>query len=74
VGGATPGPGNIELTRDAYTADENGGLLFITMMRTNGSLGEATVTIAPQTLSPGPGAAVEGTNGDFTFSVRSASW
>ncbi len=65
IGGSTPGPGNIELTRDSYTADENGESVFITMIRTNGLLGEGSVVISPRTLSPGPGAAVAGV--DFSF-------
>jgi uncharacterized repeat protein (TIGR01451 family)/uncharacterized delta-60 repeat protein len=65
IGGSTPGPGNIELDRDAYTANENGGLYFVRMLRNNGLLGPAQVTVTPNTLPPGPGAAVN--NVDFTF-------
>src|SRR5207244_215243 len=65
IGGSTPGPGNIQLTENSYSADENGGLYFVTMERVNGHLGEAGVTVSPRTLAPGPGAAVAGV--DFTF-------
>jgi uncharacterized delta-60 repeat protein/uncharacterized repeat protein (TIGR01451 family) len=60
IGGSTPGPGNIELAYQNYSADQNGGPYFVSMMRTNGSLGPAGVTIAPRSLPPGPGAAVQG--------------
>ncbi len=65
IGGATPGPGNVLLDRDAYTVDENAGQLFIRMIRTNGSLGDLTVNVSANTLPQGPGAA---TTNDFNLS------
>lgn len=68
IGGFTPGPGNIELVTDNYTADENGDTLFVTMSRNNGSLGPASVTVSPVTLPAGPGAAMQGV--DFNFDAN----
>jgi uncharacterized delta-60 repeat protein/uncharacterized repeat protein (TIGR01451 family) len=65
VGGSTPGPGNIQLTQNSYTADENGGKYFVTMMRTNGHLGEASVDISPKDYDPGAGNAVNGVDYNF---------
>ena len=65
IGGQTTGPGNIEFDRTAYNADENGLTSYVTLVRTNGSLGVAAVTVEPVTLPSGPGAAVLGS--DFTF-------
>jgi uncharacterized delta-60 repeat protein/uncharacterized repeat protein (TIGR01451 family) len=67
IGGSTPGPGNIELAYDSYTADQNGQSLFITMNRINGSLGQAAVSIRPDPLPSGPGAAVDGQ--DYSFNL-----
>jgi uncharacterized repeat protein (TIGR01451 family)/uncharacterized delta-60 repeat protein len=71
IGGATPGPGNVQLAQSSYNADENGGPLFITLSRTNGILGPATVSITPKTLPPGPGAAV--VSNDFIFPTTYAN-
>lgn len=43
IGGFTPGPGNVEFVTPSYTMDEGGGTLFVTLNRTNGFLGAATV-------------------------------
>src|ERR1051326_7479865 len=71
IGGATPGPGNIQLAQSSYNADENGGPVFITMNRINGNLGSATVTVTPKTLPPGPGSAV--VSNDFVFLPKYAN-
>jgi uncharacterized delta-60 repeat protein/uncharacterized repeat protein (TIGR01451 family) len=71
IGGATPGPGNVQLAQSSYTADENGGPLFVTLTRTNGILGPATVSITPKTLPAGPGAAV--VSNDFVFLPKYAN-
>lgn len=71
VGGGTPGPGNIYLDRNSYTADENGTDLFVRMIRTNGFLGPAGVTISANILPPGPGAA---TTNDITFPNTTPVW
>ena len=69
IGGSTPGPGNITLTQDQYSANETGDTLFITMSRDNGHLGPAAVSVTPITLAPGPGAAVFGQDFTFDFST-----
>jgi uncharacterized delta-60 repeat protein/uncharacterized repeat protein (TIGR01451 family) len=71
VGGGTPGPGNIQLDRDAYSVDENGGTLFLRMVRTNGFLGSGGVTVSANTLPPGAGAA---TTNDFSFTSATPVW
>jgi uncharacterized repeat protein (TIGR01451 family)/uncharacterized delta-60 repeat protein len=71
VGGGTPGPGNIYLDRNSYTVDENGGDLFVRMIRTNGFLGPAGVTISANILPPGPGAA---STNDITFPATTPIW
>ena len=63
VGGATPGPGNITLTRDSYSANKNGGPLYVNLTRTNGSLGSVSALCLPQYKTPGPGIA---TASDFS--------
>jgi uncharacterized delta-60 repeat protein/uncharacterized repeat protein (TIGR01451 family) len=65
IGGATPGPGNIELAQSSFTADQFSGDLFIPLVRTNGNLGPASVSITPSTTAPGPGSAVDSV--DFAF-------
>jgi uncharacterized delta-60 repeat protein len=68
IGASTPGPqtggggigncpGNITLTQNPYTVNDTGGKLFVTLQRTNGSLGPAQVTLGTNTLAPGPGSA-----------------
>ncbi len=57
VGGATPGPGNIELTNSGYSGDENIGKLFIQMGRTNGRLGGALARVVTPDLLHGSGLA-----------------
>jgi uncharacterized repeat protein (TIGR01451 family)/uncharacterized delta-60 repeat protein len=71
TGGATPGPGNVFFDRDAYTVDENGVQLFLRMIRTNGLLGPASVTVSANTLPAGPGAA---TTNDFSFTGATPVW
>jgi uncharacterized repeat protein (TIGR01451 family)/uncharacterized delta-60 repeat protein len=56
-GGLSNCPGNITLTQNPYTVMDTGNSLFITLLRTNGSLGPAQVTLDTNLLSPGPGAA-----------------
>lgn len=60
IGNSTPGPGNIEFAYDGYTADEAGSSSFITLVRTNGSLGPISVGVSTPSLPPGPGAAEPG--------------
>lgn len=57
TGGIGNDPGNITLTQNPYTADDFSQQLFVTLDRTNGSLGPATLSLGTNTLAPGPGAA-----------------
>ncbi len=63
IGGATPGPGNIQLSYGKYTVDKSGDSLFVSIVRTNGSLGLAYATFSTILGAPGPGVA---TANDFT--------
>lgn len=56
-GGIGNCPGNITLTQNPYTVDDDGSSLFVTLDRVNGSLGPATLTLGTNTLPPGPGSA-----------------
>ncbi|HTL55238.1 MAG TPA: Calx-beta domain-containing protein [Candidatus Limnocylindrales bacterium] len=69
IGGSTPGPGNIELAQSSYSADQIGSQLFVPLMRTNGNLGPASVSVVPSSTAPGPGSAVD--NQDFVFDSAS---
>jgi uncharacterized delta-60 repeat protein/uncharacterized repeat protein (TIGR01451 family) len=65
IGGATPGPGNIELGQSSYSGDQVGSQYFVSLVRTNGNLAPAAVSITPSTTAPGPGSAVD--SQDFVF-------
>ncbi len=61
IGPATPGPeqgglgncpGNLGMTQNPYSADDTGLELFVTLMRTNGSLGPVETSLAPSYLPP----------------------
>ncbi len=69
IGGATPGPGNVLLTKNTYTADENSGVkgCFINLLRTNGTLGAVAVNFNTNFLPVGPGAA---TSNDFSLNAN----
>jgi uncharacterized delta-60 repeat protein/uncharacterized repeat protein (TIGR01451 family) len=58
IGGATPGPGNIELMEDQYSVDENAGRQYVTLVRTNGDRGMINARFLAVPRPPGPGAAV----------------
>ncbi len=45
-GGETRGPGNLELALPSFGADENSGILPVTLNRKNGSLGAGTVLMS----------------------------
>ena len=76
IGGSTPGPGNIGLANNAYTADKFGGQTYVTLTRNNGALGPASVTFAPTPQPAGSGAAVPGTDyGAATYNpVWTSTW
>ncbi len=72
IGGATPGPGNIQFAAPNYTIDENGGRIYITMVRTNGSLGAIAANVATLDPPAGPGVAVGGR--DYYSTNRNVAW
>lgn len=57
IGGVTPGPGNISLMYGSYSADKSAGTLYVSLARTNGSLGVISATCLPEYETPGPGIA-----------------
>ena len=60
IGGGTPGPGNIQFvppTGGQYYANKSQGTLFVSMVRTNGSLGSISATFTTNMAAPGPGIA-----------------
>ena len=72
IAGATPGPGNIQFAAPNYTIDENGGRIYITMVRTNGSLGAISANVATLDPPAGPGVAVAGR--DYYSTNRNVAW
>jgi uncharacterized delta-60 repeat protein len=71
IGGGTPGPGNLQFVGSSYTANKDDGTLFITLTRTNGSLGPISATIANSTIGSGPGVA---TTNDFSVLEPNPLW
>jgi len=70
IGGATPGPGNISLSYSSYSADKSAGTLYVSLVRTNGSLGAISAVCSPEYATPGPGIA---TTNDVTGGAT-ATW
>lgn len=73
IGGVTPGPGNIEFAYDHYSVDKSGGSLFVTLVRTNGNLGDISATFD----SPPGDAGQQGiasTPADFSMSNLFPTW
>jgi uncharacterized repeat protein (TIGR01451 family)/uncharacterized delta-60 repeat protein len=71
IGGATPGPGNIGLVYQNYSANQTDEQSFINMSRVNGHLGPASVTVTPVTYPTNNGVAgiaIEGQ--DFNFDAN----
>ncbi len=56
IGNSTPGPGNIELVQNQYSADENGGTTYVSLIRTNGDRGMVNARFLAAPTPPGPGA------------------
>ena len=54
VGGATTGPGNLGLLNSSYSANNNTPSFFVTLLRTNGTLGSASATFEPYRRVPDP--------------------
>ena len=48
IGGSTPGPGNITLVDSSYSVNKTAGTLYVSLTRTNGSLGVISANIAPE--------------------------
>ncbi len=67
IGGSTPGPGNIELSYNKYSVDSSAGQLFVSLIRTNGSLGPASALFSTNMAAPGPGVA---TGDDFSLTTN----
>jgi len=72
IGGNCDGPGNIEFTKSNYTIDENAGNLFVTVTRTNGSLGAGFTIFNTSDRPAGPGQAVAGT--DYRNTSAKPTW
>ncbi len=73
ISGATPGPGNIAFAKTTYTVDEDAGRTFITLVRTNGSLGPVGAAFAAADRPPGgPGVAKDGA--DYLSTNRVPIW
>jgi uncharacterized delta-60 repeat protein len=75
IGGATPGPGNMEFSYNNYTVDKDAGTLFVSLVRTNGNLGTIAATLySPPGATGQPGIATEGTNFNFTIGSIMPEW
>jgi uncharacterized delta-60 repeat protein len=72
IGGSTPGPGNVELSYNSYSANNNASPFYITMDRTNGTLGIVSATAEAIPLGTGAGNAVYGV--DYTFTATMPVW
>ncbi|MGA2869111.1 MAG: Calx-beta domain-containing protein, partial [Verrucomicrobiota bacterium] len=48
IGGSTPGPGNITLVDNSYSVNKTAGTLYVSLTRTNGSLGVISATCEPE--------------------------
>ncbi len=57
IGGATPGPGNIQFTYSSYSVDKDGKSLYVSLVRTNGNLGIISAAFVTNMAAPGPGIA-----------------
>jgi uncharacterized delta-60 repeat protein len=61
IGGATPGPGNIGLLYNTYSINKSQSPLYVSLIRTNGSLG-----LASANFSVLPGLAQSGVDYDYS--------
>jgi uncharacterized repeat protein (TIGR01451 family)/uncharacterized delta-60 repeat protein len=71
TGGIGNCPGNITFTQNPYEALDTQSGLYVTLQRTNGSLGPATVTLGTNLLAPGPG---DATAADFSLDKKTATY
>ncbi len=74
IGNGTPGPGNIQLSYSSYSADENAGPTYISLVRTNGNLGIISATFTTNTADPGPGVAVPELSFSLAAAYRNPTW
>lgn len=72
VTGEAAGPGNIEFGKRTYSVDEDAGRFYVTLVRTNGSLGEANANF--QTLDPAPGPGAANAPIDYMTTNRTPVW
>ena len=73
IGGATPGPGNIGFVYNSYSVNKSATNLFVSITRTNGNLGVATVTFGTNMAPYGPGI-VNVTNMTLDPSFQAPVW
>ncbi len=66
IGGSTAGPGNVSFVNSSYSADIAGGPVYVTLLRTNGFLGPATVAFGTSDI---PGGATNGVDYDFSAGI-----
>ena len=73
IGGGTPGPGNIEFSYDAYSVGKSDGSLYVSLVRTNGSLG---IIGASLSAPPGPDGqpGIANIPADFTTGNSEPTW
>jgi uncharacterized delta-60 repeat protein len=72
IGGTTPGPGNIGLTYSSYTANSSSPSYYVSVLRTNGTLGVVSATFEALPTGSGPGYAGYGV--DYTLGSSLATW
>jgi len=84
IGGYTPGPGNMELAYNSYTADKDigGNGLYVSLLRSSisslnpgvtNNLGIVSVTFSTNTAAPGPGIA-SGNNFSLNPAYSTPTW
>ena len=71
TGGIGNCPGNVTFTQNPYEALDTQPGLYITLQRTNGSLGPAAVTLGTNLLAAGPG---DATAADFALDKTAATF
>ncbi len=73
VGGGTPGPGNLEFCYGNYSVGKSDGSLYVSLTRTNGSLG---IVGAAFSIPPGPAGqpGIAQSPADFTYDNVQPTW
>ena len=72
IGGSTPGPGNVELNLNSYTAQSSSPSFFVQVDRTNGTLGIVSATVAAVPTGSGTGYAAY--NVDYIYNLATPTW